>query len=103
MFFKSGFVRAMLARAWLSVGIVAPAGAVTVYTSDPNLADFTAGINTYATLSNFTGGDVSSPYTPTTATLNTGLRVFTGGAISGLPAGNNWILATFSRPFASIV
>ena len=42
MFYKSDFARAMLASAWLSVGIVAPAGAVTVYTSDQNLADFTA-------------------------------------------------------------
>jgi hypothetical protein len=72
----------------------------TIYTSDGTLSDFYS--NTYATLSNFTQGDVSSAYTPTNTTLNQGFRVYNGGAITGLSASNNWILATFANPIASI-
>jgi hypothetical protein len=72
----------------------------TTYTSDGILADFTAGI-TYSTLSNFSNGDVSSPYTPTTATLDSGLRVYNGGSLTGLP-GSDWILATFSNPVSAV-
>jgi hypothetical protein len=72
----------------------------TVYTADPNLPDFLHG--SYATLSNFFAGDVSSPYTPTNTTVNEGLRVYDGGSLTGLSSGNNWILATFSSPTATI-
>jgi hypothetical protein len=46
----------------------------TTYTSDPTHADFTAGVNQYATFSNFGAGDTSSPYTPTATTLNSDIR-----------------------------
>jgi len=72
----------------------------TTYTSDPNLADFFS--PTYATLSNFFAGDVSSPYTPTNATLSSGLRVYDGGALTGLSPANNWILATLPNASAAI-
>jgi hypothetical protein len=75
----------------------------TLYTSDPNVADLTAGIINYATFSNFFGGDVSSPFTPTSAEIAAdGFRVFAGGAITGLSPNNNWILATFSSPVSLI-
>jgi hypothetical protein len=75
----------------------------TVYTSDPNIADLTAGITNYATFSNFSAGDVGSPFTPTSSELAAdGFRVYSGGSITGLPGGNNWILATFSSPVAAI-
>ncbi len=80
----------------------AAAANATIYTQDSNLADFTAGIGNYATLSNFSFGDVGSPYTPTTATLGAGLRVYDGGGLPGLSGGNNWILATFSGPVSAI-
>jgi hypothetical protein len=72
----------------------------TVYTSDPTLSDFFS--SNYATLSNFTQGDVGSPYTPTNTTLNAGDRVYNGGALTGLSSGNNWILATFANPISTI-
>jgi hypothetical protein len=69
----------------------------TIYTSDTNIADLTSGVSNYATLSNFFAGDVSSPFTPTSSELATnGFRVYDGGSITGLSAGNNWILASFS-------
>lgn len=74
---------------------MASAAHATVYTQDSNVADFTSGID-YATLSNFTGGDVASPFTPTASEIaNQGFRVFGGGSVTGLPTTNNWILATF--------
>jgi hypothetical protein len=85
------------AAAILAYGTAANA---TVYTADANLADFLNG--NYATLSNFFAGDVGSPYTPTNATVGAGLRVYSGGSLTGLSSGNNWILATFSSPTASI-
>jgi hypothetical protein len=61
-----------------------------VYTNDTNIAHFTAGIGNYATFSNFSSGDVASPFTPTSTELaNQGLRVYNGGSITGLPASNN--------------
>ena len=72
----------------------------TVYTSDPILSDFYS--SNYATLSNFLAGDTGSPYTPTNASLATGIRVYDGSATTGLPAGNNWILATFSSAVSGI-
>jgi hypothetical protein len=85
--------------------ILAPlASANTMYTQDPNIADFTSPIVQYATFTNFSGGDVGSPYTATSSDLATkGFRVFAGGAVTGLPGGNNWILATFASPESNLV
>lgn len=88
----------------LALSITPMTYASTVYTSDPNIADFTAVFSSYATLSNFSGGDVGSPFTPTSAELAAnGFRVFGGGSITGLPNTNNWILASFSSPVSSIM
>jgi hypothetical protein len=95
-----GFISALSGMVLLA--LVGEAHAVPVYTQDPNLGHFTAGITNYATFSNFSGGDRTSPYTPTAATLATGLRVFAGGSLPGLPTSNNWILATFSSAVAAI-
>jgi hypothetical protein len=86
-----------------SLALLAVAGSAhaTLYTSDNNIADFTAGM-TYATLSNFSAGDVASPYTPTAADIAAGKRVYNGGALTGLDPKNNWILATFSNPVDTI-
>jgi hypothetical protein len=53
------------------------ASASTVYTSDPNLSDFTSGI-TYGTFIAAPFGDLGGtvPYTPTTVTVDEGLRVY---------------------------
>lgn len=83
-------------------GLSQPAFATT-YTQDPNLSDFTAGISNYATFSNFSAGDVGSPFTPTSAELATnGDRVYAGGSLTGLSNSNNWILATFANGVSSI-
>jgi hypothetical protein len=76
--------------------------------NDNDIKNFTGPITTYATLSNFAGGDVSTsvPYTPTSSNVASGLRVFGGGSITGLPIANNWILATFplnQPPVSTIV
>lgn len=83
-----------------SVTLISAAGAAqaTVYTSDNNLADFASASSDFATLSNFSSGDTTSPYATTFATLSSGLRVYGGGSVTGLPSGNNWIVATFSDP-----
>ncbi|SIO46285.1 PEP-CTERM protein-sorting domain-containing protein [Bradyrhizobium erythrophlei] len=78
----------------------ASAAQATTYTSDPVLADFLTG--NYATLSNFSSGDTSSPYTPTNATISSGVRVYNGGAVTGLDPANNWIQATFSTAISNI-
>jgi hypothetical protein len=93
-----------LLSAIMGVALVATAGAAgaTVYTSDSNLADFASTSTQFATFSNFGAGDVGSPYTPTFATLSAGLRAYGGGAITGLPVGNNWIMATFKNPVSAI-
>ena len=78
----------------------ATAAQATTYTSDPTLSDFFVG--NYATLSNFSSGDTSSPYTPTNSSISSGIRVYNGGGITGLDPANNWILATFSAPTSSI-
>ena len=83
-------------------GLSQPAMA-TNYTQDPNLSHFTTGITNYATFSNFSAGDVGSPFTPTSAELaSTGARVYSGGSLTGLSNANNWILATFASPVSSI-
>jgi hypothetical protein len=79
------------------VGAAGTASA-TVYTSDGDITHFEAA--SYATFSNFFSGDVGSPYTPTNATI--GDRVYDGGGLPGLSGGNNWILATFSKPTSAI-
>jgi hypothetical protein len=81
----------------------AAAEAATIYTSDTNIADLTAGVASYATLSNFSSGDVGSPFTPTSSELaSNGFRVYDGGSITGLDSTNNWILASFSSPTSLI-
>src|ERR1051325_11418230 len=83
----------------LTAGMAARA---TIYTSDPLIADETAGITEYATFSNFFSGDVSSPFTPSSTELAVhGFRVYDGGTLPGL-SGGNWILATFSSPVSAI-
>jgi PEP-CTERM motif len=84
----------------IAVLSAASAAQATVYTSDSTLSDFFS--SNYATLSNFTQGDTGSPYTPTNATLNSGLRVYNGGSLTGLSSANNWILATFSSAISAI-
>jgi hypothetical protein len=75
----------------------------TLYTSDGNIDDFTAGISSYATFSNYSAGDVAPPFTPTSAELAAnGFRVYAGGSLTGLPTNNNWILATFSSAVSLI-
>lgn len=94
--------RFLVGMAGLGLLAIAGAAQATTYTSDSNLSDFTAGVSNYATLSNFSSGDVASPYTPTSATIASGLRVYGGGSLTGLSAGNDWILATFSNPVSSL-
>jgi predicted porin len=97
----------MIRKLWLLAGVALLAAAsearATIYTQDPNIGDLTSGVASYATFSNFFGGDVGSPFTPTSSELATnGFRVYAGGAITGLPNNNNWILATFNSPVAVI-
>ena len=95
------FVFACVAGAGL---LGASAADATSYTSDPTLSDFTSQVGAYATLSNFSAGDVApGAYTPTTADVNAGLRVYAGGLVTGLSANNNWILATFGQAQSSII
>jgi hypothetical protein len=77
---------------------------MTVYTSDPNIADSTSGIGTYATFSNYTSGDVATQtFTPTSSELaNNGFRVYGGTLNTGLDDTSNWIEATFSSPVSTI-
>src|SRR6478752_1144496 len=85
-----------------SITLLANAANATTYTNDSNLSDFLTGNGSYATLSNFSAGDTSSPYTPTDSSLSSGLRVYDGGNITGLPTTNNWILASFSSAVSAI-
>jgi hypothetical protein len=95
------YLIAVLATAG-SILVAEAASAATVYTSDPTLGDFASPSTTFATLSNFSAGDVSSPYATTFAGLSAGLRVYDGGSLTGLPPTNGWILATFSSPTSVI-
>lgn len=75
----------------------------TSYTNFSNIAVFTGQVSQYATFSNFSAGDVSSPFTPTSTELaNDGFRVYAGGPLLGLP-GSNWILASFAAPVSQIL
>ena len=101
----------------IDVAVYAQAGlpaaaSQTIYTNDSNIADFTSSITAYATFSNFSGFTCgfdntcpSSPsFTPTSTELATyGYRFFTGTLTTGLPAGNNWILASFPSAVSKIV
>jgi hypothetical protein len=86
---------------------VAPATATT-YTSDTTLSDFTGQIGTYATLTNYSAYDTGAapPYTPTAATVASGLRIYNGTlptANTILNPTNNWLLATFPAAVSTIV
>jgi hypothetical protein len=84
--------------------VSAPMLSATTYTTDTSINDFTSQVSSYATFSNFSFGDVGSPFTPTSSELATnGFRVYGGGSITGLPTTNNWILASFSGPTSSIL
>jgi hypothetical protein len=87
------------------------------YTSDPNISDFTTSL-TYATLSDFSSGDAGTgavsaaypcttnppgSYTPTAASVASGLRVFCGTLSTGLDDASDWILASFPSPVSTIV
>jgi hypothetical protein len=89
----------------LVLAVAGAAHAGPIYTQDPNLSDFASPTTSFSTFSNYAAGDVPGPtYTPTFATLSAGLRVYAGTfAASGLPASNNWILATFSAPVSQIL
>ena len=82
---------------------VAGVAQATSYTNDSTLAHFTSQVGQYATFSNFSAGDVSSPFTPTSTDVANGLRVYDGGAITGLSTTNNWILASFAAPVSQIL
>jgi hypothetical protein len=57
---------------------------LSTYTSDPTLADFTAGVNQYATFSNFGAGDTSSrPQRRTPIIKGTARRVVGGSWMWG--------------------
>lgn len=84
---------------------LAPGANATSYTENPSISFFTSQVTSYATFSAFTGGDVASPFTPTSTEIAAnGFRVFAGTVgLDGLPSSNNWILATFSTPTSSIL
>jgi hypothetical protein len=94
-----------VAAALIGVLAWAPGAArAQTYTQDSNVADFTGQVSQYATFSYFAGGDVSSPFTPTSSEIaNDGYRVYDGYYTSpGLPS-NNWFLASFANPVADIL
>ena len=109
---KNIVVRIALLAAVVALG-VAPMANAQIYLSDGTLSNFTGPIpiTGYAILSNFTGGDTTSPYTPTSATVASGLRVFNGtltgnGLATFFSDGmtpNNWIKATFPSAVSTIV
>jgi hypothetical protein len=90
------------AAAALAMAAIAGAAHATTYTSDTNLADFASASTQFATLSNYTSGDVASPYATTFASLSAGLRVYGGGGLPNLSSANNWILASFAGPVSTI-
>jgi uncharacterized repeat protein (TIGR01451 family) len=100
--FGNGIDVAVYAQAGLPV-----AATPTTYTSDTNIADFTSGMPSYATFSNFssTEGACVSSFTPTSAEVEgTPCRVY-GGTLpiagTNLP-NNNWILAAFPSAVSRI-
>jgi hypothetical protein len=104
------FIEVALVLSILLLTSISSAQGQTTYTSDPNIADFTAGITSYAVLSNFNNSDgcvVGSSFAPTSSELAANpCRVYnlgTSNPVNGLSATNNWILATFSSPVSRIV
>jgi hypothetical protein len=78
----------------------AAAANATTYTSDTNLSDFATASSTFATISN--AGNVDAGFASDYATLVAGLRVWSGGSLTGLSGANNWILAGFGSATADI-
>jgi len=74
---------------------VAVSNGTTIYTSDPNLADFTSSVTNYATFLSAVSSDVPLPYTPTAASLASGFRVIGNGSTPS-------IIASFSEAVSSI-
>ena len=100
---KNIVVRFALLATVVVLGVAPAAHAQITYTNDGTLNDFTEGLTTYATFTNFASGDTSAPYTPTAANVASGIRVF-GGTLSGTGlSGTNWIEATFPIPVPTIV
>jgi hypothetical protein len=96
---------------WLFLGVavicfddVPRTNAQTTYTADTRIGSFTSRVSSYGTFSNYTLGNVAGPtFTPNSTELaSNGLRVFSGGTITGM-AGNNWILVSFSGAVSSIL
>jgi hypothetical protein len=96
----------------VSLGAIALMGAATsaqaiVYTQDTTLNDFTPGTPDFATFSDFKNGGavVLPPFTPSDSTLHAGDRFYDGTYSQPGPGGlptNDWMLASFSDPEASI-
>jgi hypothetical protein len=105
------FIEVALVLSILSLTtFVSSAQGQTAYTSDPNIAHFTAGITSYATLSNFNNSDTcvhGSSFIPSSSELAaTPCRVYNlppSTPVTGLSLENNWILAAFSSPVSRIV
>jgi hypothetical protein len=80
--------------------LVAGMAHATTYVTDTTLADFASASSDFATISN--AGAVDGGFASDFGTLASGLRVFAGGSLTGLPTTNDWILATFSDPESTI-
>jgi hypothetical protein len=86
------------------LGIGSQVAQAQTYTSDTNIAHFTAGITSYATLSHFNNSDGcgEGSFTPTSSELaTTGCRVYNGTLTVNDSSG--FILATFTNPVSTIV
>jgi hypothetical protein len=104
------FIELALVLSILLLTSISSAQGQTAYTSDTNIAHFTAGITSYATLSNFNNSDGcvdGSTFTPTSPELaDTPCRVYNlppSSPVAGLSSENNWVLAAFSSPVSTIV
>jgi hypothetical protein len=87
----------------LLIAPMAKADPIKFFTSDPNLADFTSGVTYYGTFINAPFGDLGGgvPYTPTTAQVNAGLRVYGNDSVD--PVVLDFGLAVFTiRVFPNI-
>lgn len=74
----------------------------TTYTSDANVSDFTSGLVFGTFTSAPGGGDVGVPYTPTPATINSGLRVIGSGGGAGAIIVQFPTAVSFIRVFPNI-
>jgi hypothetical protein len=81
-------------------GVLPALKAATVYTSNPNIGDFTADVH-YPTLSNFLFADTGIPYSPSPVDIARGVRMIGGSTLAGL-SGYGWILASFSGAESTI-